>query len=119
MVDTTLLNSDSATGVSLATGATKDMDFLCQNRSILAVQADMNGAANADLGIAVFPFEEDLTTVSGVALAAEKSTGPTFAGGKVTYVGRYDVTALRKVRVRVTNNNAGTQTLNRLSWRLD
>jgi len=44
--------------------------------------------------------------------------GPTLSGGKVYYYGQFDVQALEKVRVRITNNNVASQTIDRWSWRL-
>ena len=90
----------------------------CEGDSTLVVQVDMTGAASGDLTTAVNPYEADGATLNAVALPVVQSTGPTFAGGKVMYYGQYDVSGVDAVRIRLTNANAGGQTISRASWRL-
>jgi hypothetical protein len=104
-----------ATNQSLAAGASYNADVEVDSATWLVVQADMNGAVAGDMAVTVTPYEADNVTLSGVTLTAVTTTGPTFAGGKNTYYGKFDVTGLRRVRASVKNNNAGTQTLNRFS----
>jgi hypothetical protein len=113
-----LLDKGSQAGVSIGTGANNDTDILTQGVSTLVVQVDMTGGAAGDLTVQVLPFEIDAVTLMGVAIAPVTSTGPTLSGGHVYYTAQYDVTAYDKVRIRITNNNAGTQTITRSSWRL-
>lgn len=90
----------------------------CEGVSTLVVQADMTGAANADLAVAVTPYEADGATISGVPVPVVQSQGPTLAAGHVYFYGQYDVTGVDAVRVRLTNANVGAQTITRASWRL-
>lgn len=114
----TLLTRGKQAGASILTAGNNDTDILCQNDGTLTVEVDMTGAASGDLTVQLIPFEADAVTLMGIALAPVGATGPTFAAGRVTYTAQFDVTAYDKVRFRVTNNNAGTQTLTRASWRL-
>jgi hypothetical protein len=84
------------------------------------VEVDMNGAAVGDLVVTVQPFDSSGTAVMPGALVpvAQPTPNPAFAGGKVTFWGNFDVSPYEQVRVRIQNNNAGAQTINRASWRL-
>lgn len=120
-----LLTRGKYEGVAILTGATYDFPgdtnngiVHCEGDSTLTVQADMTGAADADLAITVTPYEADNLTVSGVNLPAAKSQGPTFVGGRVTFYAEYDVSGIESCRIRVKNNNVGTQTLTRGSYHL-
>lgn len=120
-----LLTRGKYEGVAILTGATYDFPgdtnngiVHCEGDSTLTVQGDMTGAANGDLAVTVTPYEADNVTISGVDLPVVRSQGPTFAGGRVTFIGEYDVTGIESVRIRVKNNNAGTQTLTRGSYHL-
>lgn len=113
-----LLTRGKQAGAAIAPAANNDTDILCQGDSTLTVEADMTGAASGDLTVQVLPFEADATTLAGVAIAPVTATGPTFAAGRVTYIAQFDVTAYDKVRIRLTNNNVGAQTVTRASWRL-
>jgi hypothetical protein len=68
--------------------------------------------------VQVQPYEADNSTIMPIAMPPANSVGPTLSGGKVYYYAEFDVMALEKVRLRITNNNAGTKTLNSASWRL-
>lgn len=114
-----LLTRGAHTAVSLPTTTTDFIDVDCAGDSELTVQADMAGAASGDLTVTVVPYESDNTTLNTNApLTAIRASGPTFGGSTVGYEGTFDVSGVSKVRVIAKNNNAGTQTLNRLSWRL-
>jgi hypothetical protein len=114
-----LLTRAKIEAVSLATGVSTFMDAPVSDTDFVTVQADMTGAANGDLTITVVPFEADGNTLSGVALppASGIGAGPTFASGRVTALLQYNVQGIDKVRITFKNNNAGTQTLTRASWR--
>lgn len=114
----TLLTRGTALAKSVVTTGTYDTDILCQGASVLVVQVQMTGAAAGDLTTSLFPFESDNATVAPISIPPMNSVGPTLNGGKVYYYAEYDVNALEKARLRVTNNNAGTQTIDRLSWHL-
>lgn len=113
------LTRGRVTNLSLGTGVTTTMDVPCGGTDFVTVEADMNGAANGDLTISVFPYEADGVTLMPTALPAVTGVGyaPTFVTSKVTAVQQYNVQGIDKVQVQAKNNNAGTQTLNRLSWR--
>jgi hypothetical protein len=114
-----LLTKGKVLAAAILTGATNTTDLLCAGDSLLTVEVDMNGAANADLAVTVVPFETDGTTLlANAPLPAIRSSGPTFGGSTVNFTATYDVSGVDKVRIIVKNNNAGTQTLNRMSWRL-
>ena len=113
------LTKGRITAQSLATGASyiADVDTVGDNE--LSVTAEMTGAANGDLTVSVIPFKGDnVTPMTGVTLTPISSNGPTFASPNVSFNGLYDVSGYPKVRIAIKNNNAGTQTLNELSWRL-
>jgi hypothetical protein len=129
MPDTTNYNSLAGTlltrgnvtppGTSIPAGATVVADAICAGTDELVVEADMNGAVATDLVPTVQPYEADgVTLLPGITLTAMVANGPTLTGGKVAYVGRFDVTAFEKVQVQLKNNNAGAQTMNRASWRV-
>jgi hypothetical protein len=114
-----LLTKGRHTAVSLVTTATDVIDVDCEQDNELTVMADMNGAASGDLTVTVVPYEDDnITLLVNSPLPAIRSSGPTFGGSTVTFTGTYDVSGLTKVRLIAKNNNAGTQTLNRFSWKL-
>jgi hypothetical protein len=54
----------------------------------------------------------------GLTLAPVTVSGPTFSGGHIFYTAQFDVSSYDKVRLRITNNNAGAQTITRASWKL-
>jgi hypothetical protein len=110
-----------------AIGAGGNFDLVGQNGdariwvggdSTLVVEVDMTGAANGDLAVVANPYEADGTTIMPVALPVVQSVGPTLNGGHVYYYAQIDVTGVDQCRVRITNNNAGGQTITRASWRL-
>jgi hypothetical protein len=113
-----LLTRGKQAGVAIAPAANNDVDILCQGDSTLTVEVDMTGAATTDLTVQVLPFEADAATIMGVAIAPVTATGPSLSGGHVYYIAQFDVTAYDKVRIRITNNNVGAQTITRSSWRL-
>lgn len=113
-----LLTRGKTAGQNILTAANDDTDILCQGDSRLSVEVDMAGGASGDLTVQIIPFEADAVTLLGVALAPIRSTGPTFAGARVSYVADFDVSGFDKVRFRMTNNNVATQVVNRKSWRL-
>jgi hypothetical protein len=119
MVDAVALNKGKVEGAAIGgAGGTVVLEVPCPLVSTLVVEADMTGAVNGDLGVAVQPYEVDGVTLLGVNLPTVQNVGPTFAGGRVTQFSQYDVTAIDKVRITLTNNNAGAQTVTRASWRL-
>lgn len=114
-----LLTKGRVTAQSLATGATYTVDVDTAGENELAIIAELTGSAAGDLTIAVNPFKGDnVTPITGVTIPPQTSNGPTLNGGLVQYDGVYDVSAYQKVRITARNNNAGTQTLNELTWRL-
>ncbi len=113
-----LLTRGKTAGQNILTTASDDTDIICQGDSRLSVEVDMAGAAAGDLTVQVIPFEADAATLLGIALAPIRSTGPTLVGGRVVYTADFDVSGFDKVRFRMTNNNVGTQVVNRKSWRL-
>ena len=111
---------DLVTNQGLATGASFNYDLECTATDWLVIEAELTGAANGDLAITVTPYEADgitLQTNTPLPPVAASTVGPTFGGGVVQYIGKYDVLGIRRVRITAKNNNAGAQTLNRLSWR--
>jgi hypothetical protein len=113
-----MLTRGKKEGVSIPNATNNDTDILCPGDQTLVVEVDMTGAASGDLVVQIIPFEADAATIMGVAIAPATSTGPTLVTGHVYYIGQFDVTAYDKVRFRITNNNAATQTITRASWRL-
>lgn len=114
----TLLTRGKTAGQAIGATSNDDTDILCQGDSRLTVEVDMTGAASGDLAVQILPFEADATTLLGIALAPVRSTGPTFAGGRVTYTADFDVSGYDKVRFRMTNTTAGALVVTRKSWRL-
>jgi hypothetical protein len=104
-------------GQSLASGASTQQDVGVSGSDELTVEVDMNGAATGDLTVSVYPYESDGTTLMPITVPIIGSTGPTFVTSRVYFIGHYDVSATERVRITITNNNAGAQTLNRASWR--
>lgn len=119
MVDALRLNKKELSAVSMATGTTQDIDVECPEHDVITVRAELTGTANADLSVVVTPYESDNATLSAQVVTTLRLVGPTVAAGKVTYFGQFDVQGFERVRVRFTNNNAGTQTLNHASVKLD
>lgn len=110
---------DVVTAQALASGATYIYDVECTATDWLVVEGELTGAANGDLAITVTPYEADgVTLQANTLIPATTSVGPTFAAGVVQFLGKYDVLGIRRVRIVAKNNNAGPQTLNRLSWRV-
>lgn len=105
-----LLNRKAATGVSVATGVNTDVLLECGGNSTLVVEADMSADAAPDLAVVVQPVGED-GEVYPLAQPAVQSIGPTLTGGRTYFWAQYDITAQQRVRVRLTNNNAGTKSL--------
>ena len=114
----TLLNKDSVSAVALGAGATQVFDVVLGGQTTMVVQADLTATAANDLAVVVFPYEADGATLSGAAIPAVQSGGPTLTGGHSYFYGEYDILSLDKVRVVITNNNVGAQTLTRASWEL-
>lgn len=114
------LDKGQATGTAIgAAGGVVDTDIPTVDRSTLTTMVDMTGAVAGDLTITLILLENDGSTSLGAGLAPVRSVGPTAVGGtRVTFYGEWDVSGLDKVRLRVVNNNAGPQTITRLSWRL-
>jgi hypothetical protein len=84
----------------------------------IVVMVEITGAVSGDLAVTVLPVEADnVTNLPNITVPAVQSQGPTFGGAKVSFFGRYDVSAMEYVRIAITNNNAGTQNIIRASWR--
>jgi|SRR5215469_3019346 len=111
------LFSDRVTNQSLTTGASQVVDVEVSGTSRLTVQADLTGAAIGDLAVTVQPYEEDNITLSAVVLTPVQAPANVVNAGHVNSYAEYDVTGLGRCRIFAKNNNAGTQTLTRLSWR--
>jgi hypothetical protein len=118
MPDPVLLTRGSESAQAISNGANRDTDVFCGGDATLVVQAELTAGAAGDLAVQVLPFEADNATVAPIAVPPTQSVGPTLAAGKSYYYGQFDVQALEKVRIRITNNNAAPQTINRWSWRL-
>jgi len=112
----TPLTRGSTTGVSVGTGVNTDILVECGGASTLVVEVDQSGSASGDIAVVVNPVSED-GEVYPVAQPAVQSVGPTLVSGRTYYWAQFDVTAQQRVRIRITNNNAGTQSLD-YSWRL-
>jgi hypothetical protein len=111
------LHSDVVVGQSLATGASYSYDVECSENDWLTVEGDLTGAALGDLAITVQPYEGDNVTLSAVVLTPVAAPANVFASGHAYAYARYDVIGVGRVRISWKNNNAGTQTLTRASWR--
>jgi hypothetical protein len=114
----TLLTRGGETAQSIGTGVTRNTPVNTVGYSTLVVQAELTGAATGDLGVTVQPYEADNASIAPHAIPPVQSVGPTLSAGKVYYYGQWDVQALEQVNIALKNNNAGTQTINRWSWRL-
>jgi hypothetical protein len=112
-----LLTRGKVEAQAIASGANFDQDVPCGGASTLVVQVDMTAGAAGDLSVAVQPYEGDNLTVAPIGIPVTNSVGPTLSGGHDYFYAQYDVTAVDKVRVRITNNNVGAQTITRTSWR--
>lgn len=119
------INGSGATydmvGQGVGTPASPDTRIWVGGDSTLVVQADMTGAAVGDLGVQVNAYEADNATINPQPLPVvqQPTTNPALAGGHVYFYAQYDVTGVEMVRIRLTNNNAGVQTITRASWRLE
>lgn len=117
------LESDRVLGTSLATGTSLTYDVETSHTNWIVVQGDLAGAAvSGDLIITVQPYSEDgttLETATPITADSGHTSGPTLAGGRTYFWGRYDVTGIGRVRLIWTNNNAGTKVLTRASWRTE
>jgi hypothetical protein len=117
MVDATGLNRANITsGGSLGGGGgVYTTDVPAARKATLTLFVDMAGAADADLAVVATPYDLGGNLINS-PLPAVLSAGPKFAGGKVTYYAQFDVSGVDRVQIKVTNNNAGAQVLNRVSW---
>jgi hypothetical protein len=111
------LMRDTIVNQSLATGASVTYDVECSATDWLTVQGDLTGAAAADLSVNVFPYENDGVTLTPIPLAPAVTVANTLSGGHIYAYDKFDVTGIGRVRIAWKNNNAGTQTLTRGSWR--
>lgn len=125
MPDPALLTRGKTEAQAIGAGGTFDLigpdgsaRVLCEGDSTLVVQVDMTAGAAPDLGVQVNPYEADGITVAPIALPTVLTVGPTLSGGHAYLYAQYDVSALDVVRIRITNNNAGAQTITRASWKL-
>lgn len=115
------LKVQKITATAMGTGTTQVLDVECADMDCLVVGYDMNGAALSDVKVDVQPYKEDGTTLmaAGVFIPPVKSAGPILSGGKIQGIYWYDTAGIWKVRVTLTNRNAGTQTLNMFSARCE
>jgi hypothetical protein len=128
MPDPRPLNEGVTTGQAIGAGGGNydlqgqqgDPRIWVGGESDLTVLVEMTGAVVGDLAVQVNPYEADNATVIPMPLPASQApaTNPAFSGGKCYYTAAFDVSPYDMVRVRITNNNAGGQTINRASWRL-
>lgn len=102
---------------SINAAANLDQLVEISDASTLVIESHLTGSADADLTVQVNPVDDD-GTVFPIAQPAIQSVGPTHVAGVVYRWAIYDVTAQQRVRIRTTNNNAGTQTLD-CDWRLN
>jgi hypothetical protein len=112
-----LLTRGKVAGQAIGAGGNYDTIIPCQGDSTLSIQVDMTGGALSDLMVQANPYEADIATVTPNAVP-EVQTDSDFSGGHVYYYGQFDVNGVDQVRLRITNNNAGAQTITRMSWRL-
>lgn len=117
MVDAVLLTRGSAQGVSVGTTVNTDIALDCGGDGTLVVEADMSAGAAGDISVVVNPVTEPDGEIFPIAQPPLQSVGPTLVGGRTYFWGQWDVTAQQRVRIRITNNNVGTQSLD-YSWRL-
>lgn len=113
-----LLTRGKQEAVAIGAGGTNDTDIQVGGDGTLVLQVQMTGAAAGDLTAVMFPFEADNLTIMPIAIPPMNSIGPTLNGGKVYYYAEFDVSSLERVRLRLTNNNVGAQTIDRMSWKL-
>ena len=102
---------------SMGTGTNNDTLVEISDATTLVVESHLGGSADGDLVVQVNPVDDD-GTVFPIIQPAIQSVGPTHVAGVVYRWAIYDVTAQQRVRIRHTNNNAGTQTLD-ADWRLN
>jgi hypothetical protein len=110
-------NKGSVTGQSMTTGANYDLvgadntpTIPVTKKTTLTVSADLTAGAAGDLALQVNPIDA-FGVVIPIPLTPVTTVGPTLNAGHSQMTAQYDVTAYDRVRVRITNNNAGTQTL--------
>lgn len=109
-----------APGSAIAAAQTLSFDVDCAGDDQLDVYATMTGGAAGDLTVVVRPYRgaNNATIQPGMLLQATRTNGPTLSAGSVSFEGQWDVSGVNKVRVDITNNNAGAQTVNEATWRL-
>jgi hypothetical protein len=107
-------------GQGVGTTTQPDNRISCAGADELNVEVQMTGAVAADLAVDVFPYQADGVTVlpAPMQVISSPATNPSFASGKCYFYSKYDVSGLDAVQIRIKNNNAGAQTLDRASWRL-
>lgn len=117
MPDPQLLTRGKASGAAIGGGGgTVDFFIETSGMSTLILEVDMSGAIAGDLGVQVNPVSEQGDEILPIAQPSVQSVGPTFSGGRVYFWASWDVQAQNRVRVRITNNNAGAQNVD-YAWR--
>lgn len=117
MVDAQLLSRGKASGQAIGAAGNHDVFIETSGYSTLVVEVDMSAGAAGDLAIQVNPVSEQGDEVLPIAQPAVQSVGPTLVGGRSYQWSIYDVQAQQRVRLRITNNNAGGQSAD-YAWRL-
>ncbi len=106
-------------GQAINAAATVTMDVPCGGTDFVTVEADMTAAATGDMVVTVVAYEADGVTLQPTPLPAVAGVGyvSTLSGGHDYFIQQYNVQGIDKVQVQLKNNNAGAQTITRLSWR--
>lgn len=105
-----LRKGQAFTSATAATTTSLSGDVEVAGASTLTVLASVTGGASGDITLTVRAYD-DLGALFDLALTPQAVTAPALAGGLARTIQQFDVRGLEKVQVRVTNNNAGTQTL--------
>lgn len=101
-----------ANAVSIASGQALSFDLAVAGFKAMALLYSLTGAATTDLATGCQPYLDDDATPFVRGLPNAVVQGPTIAAGVITQISTYqDVFGVEKVKVGVTNNNAGPQTL--------
>lgn len=93
-----------AVSIPLSTDSNADVNV--ESADELVVDVRMTTGTVGDLVVSCRPYEPDNTTLFNLALPAVESVAPVVAGADVVAHYRFDVSAYRKVQLRVRNASA-------------
>ena len=117
MPDAQLLTRGKAAATAIGPAANVDVLLEASDYSDLVVEVDMSAGAAPDLAVQINPVSEVGDEVLPIAQPAVQSVGPTLSGGRSYFWGKWDVSAQNRVRLRITNNNVGAQSVD-YAWRM-